>query len=142
MALSSILMSLNEQERTSSQVGQFASLTPPTVPKLEPISSVARINRRALRRHVRTQVRIRAVLYYSTSFRSVIIKNISEGGAALECSTSLIRNDAITIKLISGRSIDARVRWWLGGICGVQFVEPLKSNDPLLSKSKAILPSE
>ncbi len=142
MALSSSLMSLDERARTGSQGGQFVSLTPPTVLQPGTTPSGARVNRRSLRRHIRTQVRIRAVLYYATSFRSVVIKNISEGGAALECSTSLIQNDAITIKLISGRSIDARVRWWLGGICGVQFVEPLKPDDPLLSGSKTNLSSK
>ena len=44
-----------------------------------------------------------------------------------------MQNDIVRISLLNGRVIEAQVRWWLGGVCGVQFLESLSDDDALLS---------
>ena len=86
-----------------------------------------------LRRHPRMPVAIRAVLYRGNTFQPIVVRDISAGGARLHGCDCLMQNDPITIKFMSGRGINARVRWWLGGACGVQFDAPLREDDVLLS---------
>ena len=90
------------------------------------------------RKHERLQSSIRAILYSDTKFQSVVIRNISRGGAGLENCGHLIENDVVTIALLNGRRIDAKVRWWFAGVCGVQFFEVLPSDDPLLAVGKDV----
>ena len=87
----------------------------------------------ALRRFVRTPVRIRALLYAGDTFQSVLITNISAGGAGLQDCNSMIRDDTIVVRFLNGRSIEAKVCWWLAGACGIQFSTVLAPNDPLLA---------
>ena len=89
--------------------------------------------RRHLRRHNRLKANIRAVLYCRNKFQTVTIRNISAGGAGIEGCNALLPNDKITIKLLNGRCIDAQVRWWLSGTCGVQFSQQLQQSDALLT---------
>ena len=86
-----------------------------------------------LRRSVRVAVAIRAVLYHGRKFQPVVIQDISSGGARLHGCDCLMVNDPVTITFLSGRALQARVRWWLGGACGVQFNTPLSEQDALLS---------
>ena len=86
-----------------------------------------------LRRHVRISSNIKAILYTETKFQSVIIRNISLGGAGLANCSCVLENDSVVLCLLSGRRIEAKVRWWLAGVCGVQFIELLEPNDILLT---------
>ena len=86
-----------------------------------------------LRRSARVAVAIRAVLYHGEKFQPVVIQDISAGGARLHGCDCLMVSDPVTIRLLSGRALQARVRWWLGGACGVQFDTPLSEQDALLS---------
>ncbi len=85
------------------------------------------------RNHVRIPAKIRALLYRGDSFQSVLICNVSMGGAGLQGCNCLVDNDKIVLRLLNGRGIEATVRWWLGGSCGVQFSVALKPDDPLLA---------
>lgn len=86
-----------------------------------------------LRIHSRIATKIRAVLYTGATFQAVTIRDISRGGAGLKNCGSLHEDDTVTISLLTGRKIKARVKWWLGGVCGVQFLEPLPEDDALLT---------
>ena len=86
-----------------------------------------------LRRHVRVASNIRALLDSKHRFQSVVIRNISRGGAGLDNCDHLIENDKVAITLLNGRRIEAKVRWWLAGVCGVQFSELLEPTDVLLT---------
>ena len=90
------------------------------------------INTAPLRRHVRIASHIRAVLHCKYRFQSIVIRNISRGGAGLDNCGHLIENDKVVISLLNGRRIEARVRWWLAGVCGVQFNQLLEPTDILL----------
>jgi len=87
----------------------------------------------SLRKHPRIPTKLRAVLYCRETFHPVVIRDISSGGAGLDSCPSLIENDHVTLGLLSGRRIEARVRWWLGGVCGVQFQEQLRADDVLIN---------
>ena len=86
-----------------------------------------------LRRHVRVPANIRAVLYSKCKFQSVVIRNISRGGAGLDNCGHFVENDRVVISLLNNRRIEAKVRWWFAGVCGVQFNDLLDSTDILLT---------
>ena len=88
---------------------------------------------RRLRRFDRQPVQIRAVLYCGDTFQTISIRDISTGGAGIDGCNCLMQNDKVTIKLLNGRCLDAHVRWWFAGVCGVQFVKQLKEADVLLT---------
>ena len=88
--------------------------------------------RRIMRRDDRILVRIRAICHVHGSHHTVQVVNISVGGAALAQCNSMMENDLIVLELMNKRRIEARVRWWLKGSCGIQFVTRLNSNDMLL----------
>ena len=90
-----------------------------------------------LRQHDRQRVRINALLYSGKTFQSVVIRDISQGGAGLQNCSSLIENDKVMLKLMNGRSIAAEVRWWLAGSCGVRFATTLEPNDALLRRFRS-----
>ena len=87
----------------------------------------------SLRNHVRTPAKIRGLLYRGDVFQSILIRDISAGGAGLLCGNCVQKNDEVILRLLNGRGIQATVRWWLGGICGVQFAVLLGPHDPLLT---------
>ena len=41
-------------------------------------------------------------------------------------------NDKIAVRFLNGRSIEACVRWRLGGACGAQFTTVFEANDTLV----------
>ena len=89
----------------------------------------------ALRRHDRIITRVPAVLYVGKSFQITIIRDISPGGARLEGANGVLPGDAVEIKLVTGQSRSAVVRWWLNGSCGVSFDAPLEAGDPFLQRA-------
>lgn len=104
----------------------------PSEPNVKPNDSAPDAVLR-LRSHDRVGAKIRAILYTETRFQPVTIRDVSRGGAGLENCGSLIQDDLVKISLLNGRVIEARVRWWVGGMCGVQFMEPLPDDDALLT---------
>ena len=89
-----------------------------------------------LRRHDRHETHIRAILHYRETFTTVLIRNLSRGGAGLNCSESLMPEDKVMLTLLDGRSIQGEVRWWLAGACGIKFRDELSREDPLLTRAK------
>jgi hypothetical protein len=91
---------------------------------------------RPLRRHPRTQTRLRAVLYARDTFIPTTIRDISVGGIGLEGAYGVFPGDRVSIALISGEKRTGIVRWWLNGCCGVQFDTPLAATDPWLARAE------
>ena len=85
------------------------------------------------RRHERFPVRIPARISRSDGFQRVTIANISRGGMLLAGTFGLFSGDAITIELINGRQIAARIVWSTGSRCGACLLELLAETDPLLA---------
>lgn len=94
-----------------------------------PADGTERVN---LRRAPRHPVHIRALLHKGSSFQTTTITDLSSGGAGLESAVGIFPADMIEIELMDGRRIAGKVSWWLMGCCGVQFLEELASDDPLL----------
>jgi PilZ domain len=92
---------------------------------------------RLLRRHNRFRTNIRAVLTHGDRFQTTILKDISRGGACLYGAYGAMPGDEISIDLCSGRRLDAVVRWWIYGHCGVAFTVELDGDDQLLSSARA-----
>ena len=90
-------------------------------------------DRGALRRkHSRRPIRLRAILYRDEVFTPVVVRDISRGGAGISVRDCLTRNDEVTLSLLDGRHFRGRVKWWLGGFCGIQFLDLLPEAEPIL----------
>jgi hypothetical protein len=76
---------------------------------------------------------MRAVVHCHGRFQSIIIRDISRGGAMLENAFGLMSGDAVVVELLSGRSFAAQVMWAVANFCGVAFQELLSENDPALA---------
>jgi PilZ domain len=87
----------------------------------------------SLRKHKRISANIRAILYIGKRFQPVLIRDISGGGAGLAGCPSMLAGDYVSLGFLNGRQINARVRWWFAGACGVQFESLLNPSDILLS---------
>ena len=86
-----------------------------------------------LERHdERKPVSMRILCHAHGSFSTVYIANISCGGAAIRGCKSLMPGDIIRLEFLDRRQIEAKVRWWFNGNCGVQFSRRISDNDPLL----------
>lgn len=86
------------------------------------------------RRDERVDVSIRALCHAFGSFKTVTIYNIAPGGAAIKDCKSLLKGDLIELEFLDHRMIVATVRWWLNGLCGVEFASRLSDEDTLLTR--------
>lgn len=84
---------------------------------------------RRLRRHDRTIANVRAVFRAGLSEKPTLIRDLSDGGLGLIGADGLFPGCEIEIALVTGETKAGVVRWWLAGACGVQFHEPLGTND-------------
>jgi PilZ domain len=89
----------------------------------------------AVRRHDRINTSLTAVLYTSHSFQITVVRDVSPGGARLEKAAGVLPGDMVNIKLVTGHSKTAIVRWWFNGSCGIAFDEPLHEGDPFLQRA-------
>lgn len=86
----------------------------------------------SLRQFERRVVSICVLCHAHGSFNTVHISNISCGGAALRGCKSFMPGDVVRLEFLNRRRIEAVVRWWFNGNCGVQFTEEIDPFDPLL----------
>lgn len=84
------------------------------------------------RRFERYPTCLRAILNTGARFQTTTIENISRGGAALASASGVMPNDTIVLEFLNGRRLEAKVRWWVNGRCGIAFYEHLPANDPLI----------
>ena len=85
-------------------------------------------------RDARYATRIRAILYKGDSFQSTLIRDVSAGGVGLRGAIGVFAGDKVALQLLDGRRLEAVVRWWLAGCCGLAFTEPLGPDDKLLTR--------
>lgn len=90
---------------------------------------------RMLRGWRRTLVRHAAIVVSGGRRHDALVLDVSRFGAGLCLGHGLHPGDSLTIELISGRRIEASVRWTVGDNLGVVFFEPLLADDELLSTS-------
>ncbi len=81
----------------------------------------------------RQPTRMRAIVHFRAHFQSVLIRDVSTGGMKLEKAFGLIAGDSVTIELLSGRSLQAKVIWSVAPFCGLAFEKTLDQRDPLLN---------
>jgi diguanylate cyclase (GGDEF)-like protein/PAS domain S-box-containing protein len=80
-----------------------------------------------------------ALLHYQGQVKGARLRNISSGGALVECREELAVGAQIQLDFAAGGLIDAEVRWTKGTQFGCQFKEPF--NLKLLQLAKAAKPS-
>ena len=80
-----------------------------------------------------------ALLHYQGQVKGARLRNISSGGALVECREELPVGAQIQLDFAAGGLIDAEVRWTKGTQFGCQFKEPL--NLKLLQPGKPAKPS-
>lgn len=68
--------------------------------------------------------------------QSVILRDVSRGGARLEFAYGLAPGDEIEIDLMSGRTLRGTVAWSVAAYCGVEFPSLLGEDDPVLETCK------
>src|SRR5881275_1101602 len=83
-----------------------------------------------------TRIRIirAALLHYQGQVKGARLRNISSGGALVECREELPVGAQIKLDFAAGGFVDAEVRWTKGTQFGVQFKEPF--NLKLLQPAK------
>jgi PilZ domain len=96
------------------------------------ISNDIASNIRLLRHHERYSVNIRALLHLRDRFQTTTIRDISIGGANLEGAFAVVPGDRIVLQLNNYRTLNAEVKWWACGRCGIAFERALTDSDPLL----------
>jgi PilZ domain len=99
----------------------------------ETIERAPQQRRLDLRRSPRHSVRIRALLHHAGRFQTTIINDVSVHGARVDGAIGVYPGDVVELGLMGGRKISGRVAWWLMGVCGIEFSQPLTDNDPLLT---------
>jgi len=87
---------------------------------------------RRLRSHERYCVNIKALLHLRDRFQTTKIRDVSIGGACLEGAYAVAPGDRIVLQLNNGRTLNAAVKWWACGRCGIAFENALMANDPIL----------
>lgn len=87
---------------------------------------------RRLRSHERYGVNIRALLHLRDRFQTTTIRDVSIGGACLDGAYAVVPGDRIILQLNNGRTLNAAVKWWACGRCGIAFENALMANDPIL----------
>jgi hypothetical protein len=87
------------------------------------------------RQHQRFPTSLRAILYCRGQFQTTAIYDLSQGGAGLTGAFGVMPNDGVILQLLDGRQIDATVRWWVQGRCGLVFKQPLAENDILIQQA-------
>ena len=68
------------------------------------------------------------------SSQSIVLANLSGGGAMIRGHFGLMPRDRITIRLVTGTGVSARVVWVVGDKAGTQFDQPLELPCHLLAE--------
>src|SRR3569833_4231852 len=64
-----------------------------------------------------------ALLHYQGQVKGARLRNISSGGALVECREEMPVGAEIQLDFAAGGLIDGKVRWTMGTLCGCQFKE-------------------
>jgi hypothetical protein len=99
---------------------------------LSDTASRGQANVRILRVWRRARTHIEVELLTGAGRQHAVIRDISQFGAGLAGPFTLTKRERVTLRLANGREVSAQVRWRLHNRCGVSFLDPLDSTDPLI----------
>ena len=88
------------------------------------------------RKYPRTEIEEPAFVSSGGSVMSCVVRNISSGGALIECREEMPTGAVIQLDFAAGGLVEAEIRWSKGTQFGVQFKD--KFNLKLLQPTKAI----
>jgi len=84
------------------------------------------------RAHPRHPTKLHVLIYARGRFQTTTISDLSLGGACLRGAFGVMPHDKVSLQLLDGRKLNASVRWWVNGHCGVVFEHPLQPDDALI----------
>ena len=82
------------------------------------------------RRHERRSAAVTALVHSHGRFQTVSILDFSTGGLQLQGAFGVAVGDQISIELLSGQRLAAKVVWSLGSRIGAQFTPALPADHP------------
>ena len=85
------------------------------------------------RRDERQPIRVTALVHCHGRFQTVRIVDFSLGGLQLQGGFGVGVGDDVTVELLAGHRVAARVAWSLGSRVGVRFLQPLSAEHPALA---------
>ncbi len=85
------------------------------------------------RRDERHPIRATALAYCHSRFQTVRIVDYSAGGLQLQGCFGAGIGDDMTVELLSGHRVEAKVAWSMGSRLGVRFLRPLNADHPVLA---------
>jgi len=85
------------------------------------------------RRDERHPTRVTALVHCHRRFQTVRIVDVSQGGLQLQGCFGVGVGDEITVELLSGERLEAKVAWSVGSRLGVRFHQPLSLEHPVLA---------
>jgi hypothetical protein len=85
------------------------------------------------RRDERHPIRATALAYCHGRFQTVRIVDFSAGGLQLQGCFGVGVGDDITVELLSGHRLAAKVAWSMGSRLGVRFLQALDADHPVLA---------
>jgi hypothetical protein len=85
------------------------------------------------RRDERHSTRVAALVHCYGRYQTVRIVDFSIGGLQLQGCFGIGVGDDITVELLSGHRLAAKVAWSMGSRLGVRFLEPLLAEHPALT---------
>ena len=83
------------------------------------------------RRQARVPTRVFALARARNRHQTVLVVDYSESGAQLQGSYGLFVGDGITLELLSGDVVPAKVSWSLNDRVGIEFVDALRPEHPV-----------
>ena len=85
------------------------------------------------RRDDRCPTRATALAHCHGRFQTVRIVDFSLSGLQLQGCFGVGTGDDMTVELLSGHSLAAKVAWSMGSRLGVRFLQPLEAEHPALA---------
>lgn len=79
---------------------------------------------------------VHATLHFDGATQSIVIRDVSRGGARIEFAYGLNPGDQIEIELTSGRRLPGTIAWSVAAYCGVELQTLLAEDDPVLATCK------
>jgi PilZ domain len=82
------------------------------------------------RRDERHRICATALVHCHGRFQTVQIVDFSLGGMQLQQCFGVGVADQVTVELLSGQRLEAKVAWSMGSKLGIRFLQPLSSDHP------------
>jgi hypothetical protein len=74
-----------------------------------------------------------AIVHSHGRLQCAAVHDLSREGIKLDNAFGLTPGDAVTVELLSRRTLGGTVAWSVAAFCGIEFDRPLAEDDPVLA---------